>query len=120
MDIEILVYDNQLGYYDLLREELRTGYVFTLYPSYTDDSPAKHDAVIFFLNDGIELIDLAKLYDEKLPFILASTKITGDGLLKRENLFNVNLNLTKDALVKEFKKILDGITNQLILSEKAL
>lgn len=119
MDIEILVYDNQQGYYDLLRAEI-SGFVFTLYKSGNKNNVSKYDVVIFFLSDELELIDLAKLYDGNVPFILASTKIKEDVLIEKENLYGADLILTKDALVLQLTHLLKGIEARINLKEKAL
>ena len=109
MKKKVLVYDNQLGYYELLNETLKSGsYDFRLFNNgydYTDG----YDAVVFFLHDEIEFLDLVKLYNPKMPFVLGSSKKSNNGVIDNANMFTVDLNLTKDGIEQEFKEVFDVI-----------
>ncbi|TRW25382.1 hypothetical protein FMM05_08755 [Flavobacterium zepuense] len=120
MDIDVLVYDNQLGYYNLLNEEIINTFSFTLYDENKYNESYKYDVVVFFLSDEIELIDLLRLYEKSTPFIFASDKLKGTLLPIRENCYWVDLNYTRDVLLKELEAILKNIAKQINENEKAL
>ena len=108
MKKKVLVYDNQLGYYQLLNETLKSGsYDFQLFNNGKDYKDG-YDAVVFFLHDEIELLDLAKLYNPQTPFVLGSSK-RNDEIDGKTNMFTVDLSQTKDGIEKKFIEVFDVI-----------
>ena len=109
MKKKVLVYDNQLGYYELLNETLNSeSYDFQLFNNRKDYTNG-YDAVVFFLHDEIEFLDLAKLYNPEMPFVLGSSKKSNNGLIDKANMFTVDLSLTKDGIEQEFKEVFEVI-----------
>jgi len=119
MKKRILVYDNQLGYYNLLKESFKKGYTFILFSNDYSVYGKNEDAIIFFLDDDIELIDLIKLYRDDIPFIIGCSHADAHCLTGKENIYNVGLMQTKDKIIKQLGKILDNVSNN-NLKEEAL
>jgi hypothetical protein len=118
MMMKVLVYDNQVGYFSLLTDTLSEGYDFLLYnkrANYDD----RYDAVIFFLHDDLELLDMVKLYNPEIPFILGATKKGSHYLQGKEMLFTIDISQTKDEIEKNLQTIFNKI-GQLNEKEEAL
>lgn len=110
MKKKVLVYDNQLGYYQLLNETLKSGsYDFQLFDNTENDYKNRYDAVVFFLHDDIELLDMAKLYNPQTPFVLGMSKNSKDGTSAKENMFTVDLNQTRNGIEKKFIEVFDTL-----------
>jgi len=109
MKKKVLVYDNQMGYYQLLNETLKSGsYDFQLFHNGSHNKDG-YDAVVFFLHDDIEFLDLAKLYNPQTPFVLGSFKKSNPGVDSKTNIFTVDLSQTKDGIEKKFKEVFNVI-----------
>ena len=119
MKKKILVYDNQLGYYNLLKDSFKKGYTFLLYGKEYNVYSKNEDAIVFFLDDNIELLDLIKLYREDIPFIIGCSHTDAHCLNDKENIYNVSLMQTKDSIIMQLSKLLENITNN-NLKEEAL
>lgn len=119
MKKKILVYDNQLGYYNLLKDNFKKGYTFSLFNEDYSVYNKNEDAIVFFLDDDIELIDLIKLYRDDIPFIVGCSHADAHCLNGKENIYNVSLMQTKDKLIKQLGKILNNVSYN-DLKEKAL
>lgn len=115
MNIKILVYDNQVGYFELLSSSF-PGYAFALYKP---GKNKRYDAIVFFLHDEIELLDMVRLYTGDIPFILASAN-TKAGSKNMKNLYTVDAGHTRDVLIANFEVLLQNIAIQINLKEEAL
>ncbi|MES2487555.1 MAG: hypothetical protein V4581_16615 [Bacteroidota bacterium] len=116
MKIKVLVYDSEIGYYLLLKNNILKGFEFVLYTK-AEDSMG-YDAVAFFLNNKIEAIDMLRLYDESKPFVLGANN--GHSYVQhRDNAYIINIALPHNKIVACFKTLF----NELLLlckKEKAL
>jgi len=97
MKKKVLVYDNQLGYYDLVNDTVKNGYDFFLYKKEHEE---QYDAVVFFLHDDLELLDMVKLYDPEIPFILGTSKKSTSYLKGKDTVFIIDISLTRDEIVQ--------------------
>jgi len=118
MKKKILVYDNQLGYYDLLKRTIKNGFEFSLFDENYHFLNSE-DIVIFFLYDELELLDLVKLYREDVPFIVGCSKTHQHCLSGKENIYTINLGQTKDEIIKSLYEIFN-IIQQTAEKEEAL
>ena len=108
MKKEVLVYDNQLGYYNLLKDTFKGDYKFSLFKEGQGEQPEKKDMVVFFLHDEIELIDVAKLYTEDVPFVVGCSKIR-HCLQEMKNIYTVSLIQTKDEIIKSLLEVFETV-----------
>jgi hypothetical protein len=116
MNIKVLVYDNELGYYQMLRESIKDGVDFILHS--IKSNLKEYDAIVFFLSSAIEAIDLAKLHRDDMPFVLAANN--GHNFVQyRDNTCIVNLAQTRDEIIYEFKILFSELL-KLRKTEKAL
>jgi hypothetical protein len=109
MKKKVLVYDNQLGYYELLNDTVRSGYDFLLYDKSKGHKDG-YDAVAFFLHDELELLDMVNLYVPEIPFVLGATKKGNSYLRGREAVFIVDISQTKDEIVENLQAIFNEIS----------
>ena len=107
MKKKVMVYDNQVGYYNLLNDTVKNGYEFLLFTNGNNYEDG-YDAVVFFLHDEIELIDLVKLYRPETPFVLGSSK-RSSYMASRGNVFTVDLGQTKDGIEKNLIEVFETI-----------
>ena len=120
MKKKVLVYDNQLGYYELLKDAVSNSYDFLLFSKRLNHKE-KYDAVAFFLHDDLELLDIANVYEPAVPFILGTSK-RGNGYIKSNDtnsVFTVDISQTKDEIVNNLQIIFSEIS-QLSEKEEAL
>lgn len=101
---EVLVYDSQLGYYEMLRSRLKEGFNFVLFTRGMT-KVADFDAILFFLHEDIELVDLSGLYHTKVPLIIGLSKKT-DGETGQDNVYTLNLQQTKKGLINSVRQLL--------------
>ncbi len=118
MKKRVLVYDNQLGYYELMTQVVDYGYDFFLFNKKISIKDA-YDAVVFFLHDDLELLDMVKLYDPQIPFILGTSKKTNAYLHEGEAVFILDISNTKDDIERNLQAIFNDI-GQLNEKEEAL
>lgn len=109
MKKRVLVYDNQKGYYDLLKDTLRAGYDFRLFNN-GNDVKDEYDAVVFFLHDEIEFMDMVKLYNPEKPFVLGSSARRNEHLDKKVNMVTIDLSQTKERIEKRLAEALQTLT----------
>jgi hypothetical protein len=107
MKKKVLVYDNEVGYYNLLVNSIKEGFEFTLYSG--QGSGAGFDVIMFFLHDKIEALDIARLYDASKPFILAADN-SHAGIRHDSNMYVLNLSLPQDDIMD----MLNSIFNELL------
>ncbi len=103
MKKKVLVYDNQLGYYKMLVENLGKEISFILYDSLLPE--IRFDAVTFFMNDELEAHDMVVLHGMNLPFILATSKSGIDVAAGTQNIFHIDLRKTRDVLLEKIKDV---------------
>lgn len=118
MKKKVLVYDNQLGYYDLLNDAVRNGFDFLLFDK-NIYKEVRYDAVVFFLHDDIELLDMVKLYDPSVPFVLGTCKKSGRCFKDKETVFTIDVSETKDEIVRNLQTAFTEIS-QMNVKEEAL
>jgi len=88
----------------MLNDALKSGsYDFQLFNNGNEQE--NYDAVVFFLHDEIEFIDLVKLYRPQTPFVLGSAKINSKVPGEKTNMFTIDLNQTKDGIEKKFIEV---------------
>ncbi|MXN90984.1 hypothetical protein GR160_07060 [Flavobacterium sp. Sd200] len=118
MKKKVLVYDNQLGYYEMLVRTIKKGYEFFLYKN-KSDADEEYDAIAFFLHDEIEHLDMVRVYRPELPFVFAIGNKQDASLKTPDNVFIIDLDRTKGAIVKKFKDVFRQIS-LLVKKEEAL
>lgn len=102
---EVLVYDSQLGYYEMLKSRLKEGFNFVLFTRGMTKIAEEFDAVLFFLHEDIELIDLSRLYNAKVPIIIGLSKDVAEETTQG-NIYTLNLQQTKKGLIKRVRMLL--------------
>lgn len=102
---EVLVYDSQLGYYEMLRSRLKEGFNFVLFTRGMTKIAEEFDAVLFFLHEDIELIDLSALFHAKVPLIIGLSK-NAENDARQENVYTLNLQQTKKSLINSVRLLL--------------
>lgn len=117
MRTKILVYDNQLAYYELLRAAFLNNYNFIIANLNKIESAINEvDMMFFFVYDEIELIDFVKIYREDIPVILG---LSGDkireNLLTQGNIHYLNLNKLKNELIDDISLILNQAKTKKII-----
>lgn len=102
---KILIYDSSNAYYAYMKRQFKTNYEITNYEK-LEKKELKLDsyaAVIFIINNEIELIDLMYILYASVGNLFVSTNFTE--LNKRlndfENITVLNLNKTKKGLVEQ-------------------
>jgi len=108
MEVKILVYDSQIGYYEFLKHVFTRKFgilrLFKKEKTIEDD----YRMMVFFLHTEMELLDFFRLYRKDIPVILASSvqgnnfqmKYTGNG-----NIYHLDLTSHKDKLQQEIQKL---------------
>lgn len=94
----VLVYDNQMGYYKMLVDSMSKDVSFVLYDALLLPN-APFDAITFFMNDELEAHDMALLRGMKLPFILATSRNGVAKPLDSPDIFHIDLRKTRDVLL---------------------
>ena len=116
MKIKVLVYDSEVGYYLLLKNNILKGFEFVLYNQ--ADKNMSYDAVAFFLNNKIEAIDMLRLYDANKPFVLGANN-GHDYVQHRDNAYIINTALPHNKIIACFKNLFKELL-LLYKKEKAL
>lgn len=111
MGVKILVYDNQLAYFELLKTYFTGGHQFVLINSNTiERAGLEYDMVLFFVYDEIELLDLAKIHSEEVPYVLGlSGKNMPVGHIAQGNIQYLNVDKLKNELLADIKILLDKL-----------
>jgi hypothetical protein len=113
----ILVYDNQLGYYNLLKENFKHDYKLVLFNKDYKLYSVGEDATVFFLHDDIELIDLIKIYRPEVPLVIGCSQPGAHCLSGKKNIYDLSLMQTKDEILRQLGDLLHTIIE---IKEKAL
>jgi len=113
----ILVYDNQLGYFNLLKDNFKHDYKLVLFNEDYKLYNIGEDATVFFLYDDIEVIDLIKIYQPEVPLIIGCSYAGAHCLSGKKNIYDLSLMQTKDEIVRQLGDLLHTITD---IKEKAL
>lgn len=111
MGVKILVYDNQLAYFELLKTYFPGDHQFVLINSNTiEEAGSEHSMVLFFVYDEIELLDFVKLHSEEMPFVLG---ISGKNIpvapMVQGNIQYLNVDRLKTELLADIKILLDKL-----------
>lgn len=104
MNMRILVYDRQKGYYEWLRKEMagRAKVIHT----YTFSAKENYDMIIFFMHDSLEMLDIVKAHNKNIPFIICSSlEKNGEAKLAGKNTpqiirLSMHKNQILDAILK--------------------
>ncbi|NDJ00131.1 hypothetical protein GWA97_13660 [Flavobacterium sp. LaA7.5] len=113
--MKIWIYDNQLGYFDLLKNNMPKDYQlkhFSVNNCDEEDSEDKADSLIFFLNDELELIDYMKLQRLGMKTILCSPTKGGAILEKEVDFIHIDINLNKEDLVRSILRLVTAETSK--------
>jgi hypothetical protein len=106
METKVLVYDNEVGYYHLLKDVISDGFEFTLYNN--SDNNSRYDVVVFFMHDEIEVMDMVKLYRRDIPFVLGADN--GHTYIQhRDNAHIINTALSRDEIIETFIQLFKEI-----------
>ncbi|RZJ58623.1 MAG: hypothetical protein EOO45_26660 [Flavobacterium sp.] len=103
---KVLVYDNEGGYYDLLKNSVKgNGINFRKYNS--DEIDDDCDAVVFFLNDKLEMMDFVRLCKDGSPIIFGAPFYDDDKDIDAsdEKIFYVNLRRHRKEISKNLKTL---------------
>ena len=109
--VKILVYDNQLAYFKLLKTNLSGSYTFTLSDlNSVKGFDSEYNMVLFFVNDEIELLDFARLYRGEIPFMLAiSGRDKPIDFAMKGNIQYLNLDKLKNELIYDVAMFLEKL-----------
>ncbi len=102
MKKKVLVYDTEMGYYNLLKEKIKEGFEFIAYAGQAGTKG--FDAIAFFLHDKIEALDIARLYDNSKPFILAADNLK-EGMKHDRNMYVINISLPLTDILNMLRDI---------------
>ena len=110
MNTNVLVYDSQDGYFELLKKTFRYCN-FTHYRGEETTLVQNFEMIIFFLNDRLELPDYVKLYRHNIPIIfgLASKATFRGGRERKGNVYFLNLDMPKNYILKFINKSIHKI-----------
>lgn len=111
--MDVLVYDNQLAYYELLVTHLSGEYNFVLYSSLNGvKADPDWSAMIFFLHDEVELLDFVKLFSKNVPLLFGiSQKDKEDDIVIEDNIYYLHLDKLSDEIIEEVSLYLKMITS---------
>lgn len=107
--MKIWIYDNQLGYFDLLKNNTPSEYQlqhFNVDNCIQEDSKERADSLVFFLNDELELLDYVKLQRPGMKTILCSPLESGAILQRDGDFIHIDVNLNKADLVKSILRLI--------------
>ena len=112
--MKILIYDNQLAYYELMKSNFQSGYEFSLYESESDKSiDIEYDMLMFFLYDELELLGFMKLYREDIPVVLGLSGMNKINDRRVEgNIYYLHLDKFKEEIIEDVKMLLEKIGKQ--------
>ncbi|SFQ77870.1 hypothetical protein [Flavobacterium akiainvivens] len=110
MKKKVLVYDSEVGYYNLLKNNIKDGFEFDICNGCANSKG--FDAVAFFMHDKIEALDIARLYSNDKPFILAADNGHA-GIKQEENMYVINTSLPHDDILKMLKGIFNELQPQM-------
>lgn len=106
MKKKVLVYDNEVGYYKMLKEKIKEGFEFIAYAGQAGTKG--FDAIAFFLQDKIEALDIARLCDNSIPFILAAHN-SHAGIRHENNMYIINISLPVTDILDMLKQIFNEL-----------
>ncbi|KAF2510284.1 hypothetical protein E0W72_07310 [Flavobacterium arcticum] len=110
--MKIWIYDNQLGYFDLLKNNTPQNCQlqhFNVNNCSEEDSKDGADSLVFFLNDELELLDYMKLQRPGMKTILCSPLESGAILQRDGDFIHIDVNLNKNDLVNSILKLITPI-----------
>lgn len=99
MEMDVLVYDNQVGYYEFLKNTIQVGgFNFVKFDERKNSSG--YDAIVFFMQNKFELMDFVKIYRDDLPVIFCSST-RSNAIEKNYNSYTSNIRFLDLAMPKE-------------------
>jgi hypothetical protein len=109
---KILVYDNQSAYFELLKTSFSASFdFFLIHSDNVKDVDSEYDMVMFFMYDEIELLDFAKLYTDRVSFVLGlSNRNKPMNFVADSNIQYLNLDVFKNELLEVVKMLLEKIS----------
>lgn len=110
--MNVLVYDNQLAYYELLKFNFSDSCNFELFSlENSDANGVLYDVIVFFLYDELELLDFIKLYNKDIPVIFGiSPKDKEEEIAIEDNIYYLHLDKLKDEIINELGLLLEKMT----------
>ncbi len=113
--MKIWIYDNQFGYFDLLKNNTPADYQlkhFNVNNCNQEDTANRADSLVFFLNDELELLDYLKLQRPGMKTILCSPLESGAILQKDGDFIHIDVNLNKDDLINSILELITSETSE--------
>lgn len=109
--MNVLVYDNQMAYYELLRTNFSGKHNIMYYPFLNGKSPDYVcEVIIFFLHDELELLDFVKLYNKDIPVILGiGGEAKFEGFTSEGNIYYLHLDKLKQEILEDVILLLQRI-----------
>jgi hypothetical protein len=113
----ILVYDNQLAYFEILKASFSKGYKFIPASlNHTENTVGEIDMILFFVYDEIELIDFVKVYREDIPIVLGLSGVERDqDFPANGNIHYLNLNNLKDEIIEDVSRMIKTVKKKKIV-----
>lgn len=106
--MKIWIYDNQFGYFDLLKSNAPLNFDLQHLTARNRDSDITNydaDCLVFFLNDELELMDYMKLQRPDMKTILCSPLESGAILQRDGDFIHIDVNLDKNHLVDSILRL---------------
>jgi hypothetical protein len=97
------VHDNARAHYKLLIQKVHSAFEFELYAGSKNSNGFA--AVIFFLNDKIEALNINNLYDPDKPFVLVAPN-GHTGIKHDDNMYVINMLLPANNILKMLARLL--------------
>ncbi|ALM49746.1 hypothetical protein AMR72_13045 [Flavobacterium psychrophilum] len=109
--MNVLVYDNQMAYYELLRNNFSGSHNIMHYPLLNSkSSDYVCDVMIFFLHDELEILDFVKLYNKDIPVILGiGGAAKFESVTAERNIYYLHLDKLKEEILEDVALLLQRI-----------
>lgn len=109
--MNVLVYDNQMAYYELLRTNFSGSHKIMYYSLLiSKSSDYVCDVMIFFLHDELEMLDFVKLYNKDIPVILGiGGAAKFEGVSAEGNIYYLHLDKLKEEILEDVALLLQRI-----------
>lgn len=114
MKEKVLVYDNAKGHYRQLIQKMHSAFEFELYTG--NKSSDGFAAVIFFLNDKIEVLHINSLYNANMPFVLVAPN-GHMGIKHENNMYVINMLMPVKHILNMLTQLLAEL-QQVYLNKK--
>lgn len=104
----ILVYDNQQAYFELLKSNFSQTHQFNLFNSgQIESAVSEYDMLFFFIYDELELLDFIKLYRNDIPVVLGHWALNHVEVFEEQgNIHYLHLNKLKGEIISDVELLL--------------